>query len=221
MIRDCLELNLPDPWTSTYGATCAQIIVTDQEIKRLSKDASALIQRHLHQLIETVKSNNDHVCAKAITEMMKREDQKGRWAQTNHVTWPPRGGNPLVIQVMTPNGVELHNTEDLVFQHATAHLSLRFQLAYTAPCYSSHFLHDIGHLSNTQCTLEILEGTYTFPPDTDGWTRMILEEAHHTYTILAQGKIKTTISVRNYQNYWQSANKKTSSSFSRVHFGQY
>ncbi len=122
---------------------------------------------------------------------------------------------------MTPNGVELPDTDDLVFQHATAHLSLRFQLAYTAPCYSSQLLHDIGHLGDTQCTLEILEGTYAFPPDTDQWTGMILKEAHHTYTILAHGKIKTTISMHNYQDYWQSANEKTSSSFSHLHFGHY
>ncbi len=67
----------------------------------------------------------------------------------------------------------------------------------------------------------MLEGTYAFPSDTDRWTRMILEEAHHTYTILAQGKIKTTISVHDYQDYWQSAHKKTSSSFSHLHFGHY
>ncbi len=167
MIRDCLKLNLPDPWTSMYGAICAQIIVTDQGIKRLSKDAPTFRQQHLHQLIETAESNNDHVRAKAITKMMKREDQKGRWAWINHVTRPPRGGNPLAIQVTTPNGIELHDTKDSVFQHATTHLSLRFQLAYTAPCYSSQLLHDIGHLGDTQCALEILESTYAFPPDTD------------------------------------------------------
>jgi hypothetical protein len=133
MIRDCLKLNLPDPWTSTYGAIFAQIIFTDQEIKRLSKDAPALREQHLHQLIETTKSNNDHVRAKAITEMMKREDQKGQWTQINHVTWPPQIGNPLAIQVMTPNGIELHDTEDLVFQHATAHLYLCLRLVIQPP----------------------------------------------------------------------------------------
>jgi hypothetical protein len=50
---------------------------------------------------------------------------------------------------------------------------------------------------------------------------MILEEAHNTYTILANKKIVTTISVRNFQEYWQKVNKKTSSSFSRLHFGHY
>jgi hypothetical protein len=39
MFRDCLKLGLPDPWTSTYGTMCAHIIITNQEIKRLSKTA--------------------------------------------------------------------------------------------------------------------------------------------------------------------------------------
>jgi hypothetical protein len=122
---------------------------------------------------------------------------------------------------MTPIGVELYNTEESVFQQATAHLSLRFRLAYTAPCYSSQLLNDIGHLRDTQCTQEILNGTYTFPPDTDRWTRMILEEAHHTYTILTNEKSATTITVRNFQTYWWKVNEKTSSSFSWLHFGHY
>jgi hypothetical protein len=50
---------------------------------------------------------------------------------------------------------------------------------------------------------------------------MILEEAHHTYTILANEKIATTITVRDFQTYWQKVNEKTSSSFSRLHFGHY
>jgi hypothetical protein len=98
---------------------------------------------------------------------------------------PPRSGNPLAIQVMTPTGIELYNTEESVFQQATTHLSLQLHLVYTASCYSSQLLNDIGHLGDTQCAQEILDGTYTFPPDTDRWTWMILEEAHHTYTILA------------------------------------
>jgi hypothetical protein len=89
MIRDCLKLNLPNPRTSTYGTICAQIIMTDREIKRLSMNAPTLRWQHLHQLIETAEHNNDHIQARAITEIMKQEKQKGRWAQINHVTRPP------------------------------------------------------------------------------------------------------------------------------------
>jgi hypothetical protein len=40
-----------------------------------------------------------------------------------------------------------------------------------------------------------LDGTYKFPPDTDKWTRMILEEAHHTFVLLAGEKIDATLSL--------------------------
>ncbi len=50
---------------------------------------------------------------------------------------------------------------------------------------------------------------------------MILEEAHNTYTILANKKIVTTIFVHNFHEYWQKVNKKTSSLFSCLQFGHY
>jgi hypothetical protein len=69
--------------------------------------------------------------------------------------------------------------------------------------------------------MDVLDGTYTFPPDTDKWSRKILEEAHHTYALLADKKIPSTITTSNFQEYWQKANEKISSSFSRLHFGHY
>ncbi len=68
---------------------------------------------------------------------------------------------------------------------------------------------------------DILEGTYTFLPDTDKWTAKILEEAHHTFALLADKTIDSTISVSEFQGYWQRANEAISSSFSRLHFGHY
>jgi hypothetical protein len=199
MIRDCFKLNLLDPRTSTYGAICAQIIVTDQEIKHLSRDAPDLRRQHLLELIETAK-NEDGARAKAITDILKREAQKKQWNQINYTTPSPQRGNPLAIQVMTSTGIELHNTKDLVILHANAHLSINSCLVYKAPCYSNQLLHDIGHIGDTQCILDVLEGTYTSPPNTDRWTRMILEEAHHSYVLLAKEEIQTTILVCNYQD---------------------
>ncbi len=68
---------------------------------------------------------------------------------------------------------------------------------------------------------DILEGTYTFLPDTDKWTAKILEEAHYTFTLLADETINSTTSVSEFQGYWQQANEAISSSFSRLHFGHY
>ncbi len=96
-----------------------------------------------------------------------------------------------------------YDTEESVFDNAVEHLSLQFQLAYSTPCYSSQLLNNIGHLGDTQCTQDILEGTYTFPPDTDKWTAKILKEAHHTFALLADKTIDSTISVSEFQGYWQ------------------
>jgi hypothetical protein len=106
---------------------------------------------------------------------------------------PPRGGNLLAIQVEKPTFLTMYDTEESMFDNATEHLSLQFRLAYTTPIYSSGLLDDIGHLGNTQYALDILEGNYTFLPDTDKWTAKIVKEAHHTFVLLVNKKIDTTI----------------------------
>jgi hypothetical protein len=61
---------------STYGSVCAQIMVTEQEIKCLSKDAPALCCQHLLDLIEDAKRHDDTTQAKAILEILRREKRK-------------------------------------------------------------------------------------------------------------------------------------------------
>ncbi len=50
---------------------------------------------------------------------------------------------------------------------------------------------------------------------------MILEEAHHTFVLLAVEKNDATISLCDFQGYWQKADESISSSFSHLHFGHY
>jgi hypothetical protein len=108
-----------------------------------------------------------------------------------------------------------------VFLNATEHLSLCFCLAYSTPCYSNQLLNNIGHLGDTQCTLDIFDGLYIFPPNTDPWTIKILQEVHYTFKMLSNEPINTTISVLNFLSYWQGANESTSSSYFHLHFGHY
>jgi hypothetical protein len=82
-------------------------------------------------------------------------------------------------------------------------------------------LDDISHLGNTQCALDILDGSYAFPPDTNKWMIKILQEVHHSYKLLNSGTIKTTVSIEDYQEYWQRSDEAMSSSYSRGHRGHY
>jgi hypothetical protein len=128
--------------------------------------------------------------------------------------------NPLEAH-HSPSKVKTYDTEETIFEHAAEHLSLQFRLANSTLICSSTLLDNIGHLGNAQCTLNILDGSYAFPPDTNKWTIKILQEAHHTYILLNSGTIKTTVPLEDYQEYWQRSDEAISSLHSRGHRGHY
>jgi hypothetical protein len=101
-------------------------MITNQEIKHLSTDAPALRCQHLLNLVQDTPKQDNMIRAKAILEILKREEQKKRWQQINQSTRPPRGGNPTTIQVQTPTGTIKYDTQEEVFEHSSDHLSKRF-----------------------------------------------------------------------------------------------
>jgi len=108
-----------------------------------------------------------------------------------------------------------------MFEHTSDHLSQCFHLAHSAPCYRGQLFDDLGFTGDTECTQKILEGTYKYPPDTDEWTKKILQEAHITFTQISGAEIGTSITTGNFQNYWQRVDERISSSFSGVMFSHY
>jgi hypothetical protein len=68
---DCYRLNIPDPRGSTYEMVCIQIVVTNNEIRRLAKDAPALRKQHLLDLIEEAEKDSDLIRAQAIVEILR------------------------------------------------------------------------------------------------------------------------------------------------------
>jgi hypothetical protein len=113
-----------------------------------------------------------------------------------------------------------------MFEHTTDHLSQRFRLAHSAPCYQGQLFDDLGFMGYTKCytkcAQKILEGMYDYPPDTDEWTKKILQEAHLTFSQkMSKIEIATMITMEDFQNYWQQVDERTLSSFSGVTFSHY
>ncbi len=88
-----------------------------------------------------------------------------------------------------------------MFEHTSDHLSQRFRLAHSALCYRGQLFDDLGFTGGTDCAKMILEGTYDYPPDTDKWTKKILQEAHITFSQLSGIEIETMITTEDFQNY--------------------
>ncbi len=98
-----------------------------------------------------------------------------------------------MVRVQTSPVIETYDTEDEVVGQTSDHLSKRFRLAYSAPCYHGKLFDDLGFTGDTECAQQILEGTYDFPPDTDIWTKKILQEAHYTFFCMSGAEILTII----------------------------
>jgi hypothetical protein len=134
---------------------------------QLAKDAPTLRQKHLLDLHKAAKEQGDSACSAVILEILTSKQERKKWHQINHTTRPPRGGAPIMLQVQTGQSVNTYSMEHEMFEHTSNHLSQRFRLAHSAPCYQGKLFEDLGFMGDTKCTQKILKGTYNYPPDTD------------------------------------------------------
>ena len=91
----------------------------------------------------------------------------------------------------------------------------------TAPCHQGTFFDDIRHLADGPVSQLILDGTYVYPPDIDPATRLLFEEASHTYKALSPTEVATYVTLEDFQCFWRTARERTGSSYSGLHFGHY
>ncbi len=218
LIRDCLRSHLFDPRSVSHSNVMIQIEIARQKLSELAKDAPALHHQHLLGLRKAADDRGDSACSTIILEILTHEQERKKWHRINYTTRPPQGGNPLAVRVQSGPIVTTYDTKTEVVGHTSDHL---FQLAYSAPCYCGQIFNNLGFMSDTECSQQILEGMYEYPPDTNIWTKKILQEAQHTFSRMSSAEIPTTISTVDFQQYWKRVDERTSSSFSGVTFSHY
>jgi hypothetical protein len=76
-------------------------------------------------------------------------------------------------------------------------------------------------MGDIKCVQQILEGTYENSPDTNIWTKKILQEAHFTFSRMLGAEVATMITTKDFQDYWQCVDERASSLFSGVTFLHY
>ncbi len=63
---------------------------------------------------------------------------------------------------------------------------------------------DVGHLIDGPVSQQILKGTYKYPQDLDPATRLMFEEAAHTYAALSPMEIATYVTPEDFQHFWHT-----------------
>jgi hypothetical protein len=175
----------------------------------------------LLDLQKAADDQGDSTRSGIILEILTREQEQKIWHQINLMTCLPQGGNPLSICVQSGPVINTYDTKGDVVGHTSNHLSKHYCLACSAPCYCGQLFDDLDFMGNTKCAQQILEDTYDYPPDTDIWTKRILQEAHYTFSQMSGAEIAMTITSNDFQNFWQWSNERTSYSFSRIAFLHY
>jgi hypothetical protein len=134
------------------------IQITQHQLSRLAKDAPTLHQKHLLDLQKAAEEKGDLACSAVILKILTREQERKKWRQINHTTCLPRGGAPITLQVQTGQSVNTYSTELEMFEHTSKHLSQRFCLAHSAPCYQEKLFDDLGFMGDTKSAQRILKG---------------------------------------------------------------
>ncbi len=131
-------------------------------------------------------------------KILTREQDLKKWCQIHLTTSPPWGRNPLSIYVQSSPVINSYDTEQDVVGHTFSHLSKCFCLAYSVPFYCGQLFDDLGFMGDTYCAQQILKGTYDYPPDTNIWTKKILQEAHYTFSQMSSAETATTITTKDF-----------------------
>ncbi len=219
MIQDCLRRGVKRPLSITRDELRTEFFVCQKNIELLTKNEPLFWLKHLFK--QSLQSGNAHRVSK-ITGIIQKEAMRKRWNRINKSTRKAQGSLTLQDKVPTADGG--HNefkTKDSLFSAVSPILVDRFQSALIAPCHRGTFFEEVGHLADSPVSQQILEGTYKYPQDLDPATRLLFEEAAHTYVSLSPQEIAIYVTPEDFQLFWQTAHERTGSSYSGLHFGHY
>jgi hypothetical protein len=175
----------------------------------------------LLDLQKAAEEKGESACSAVILEILTHEQERKKWRQINHTTRLPRRGVPITLAVQTRQSVNTYSMEHEMFEHTSKHLSQWFRLAHSVPGYQEKLFDNLGFMGDAKSAQRILKGTYNYPPDTDKWTKKILQEAQFTFSQMSGTEIAMMITMEDFQNYWQQVDERTLSSFSGVTFSHY
>ncbi len=121
--------------THMYFLTCVPVRI------HAYQDASRRLSNYITPNIQkAAEEKGDAARAAVILEILTREQERKKWRRINHTTRPPRGGAPITLRVQAGTTINTYSTEHKMFEHTSDHLSQRFCLAHSAPCYRGQYV---------------------------------------------------------------------------------
>ena len=97
----------------------------------------------------------------------------------------------------------------------------RLTQAKSTPICQEALFDLLGYGADTELAMEILEGTFVAPVNTDRPTLLLSDEIANIWHKMEQDEIDIVVTVNVFQHYWKQANERTAPLYSKLHFGHY
>ena len=198
-----------------YGACRTQT-------KSLLAESPWLRKQFLSSKLDDAMRQHNDVEAKRVKQTLKSEQQRKTWGAIQRVTKPERAGAITHVDVKMQDGSTLRCDNKESMEDAVAkEIMPRFKRADNAPICQGALFELLGYSANTETAIEILEGRFTPPDDTDGPTLLLFEEIARIWALMEAGEVDIVVTKDDYQHFWKRMKEKTSSSYSKLHIGHY
>ncbi|MGB0809178.1 MAG: reverse transcriptase domain-containing protein, partial [bacterium] len=167
-------------------------------------------------------ANEREAEAVRVKAILRGEAQRKCWQGIKRATKAKEVMSVTRVEVVQDDGsVVEHTAKESIEEALKTELRTRFGRATSAPICQGALFELLGNFADTSAAVEILEGTFVPPPDTDPRTLLLFDEMASIWSRMGNGEISISVSQEDFQYYWRRVKERTSSSLSGIHFGHY
>jgi hypothetical protein len=161
-------------------------------------------RKAVHQLLNTEKAQEEFSCK------LKRIKILPHLGAISRVEIPPEtlGGQPTFL-----------DTQEAVEKAIMETIDLHYQLTHSMPFLQDPLVSTIGLTGTSLAAQQILKGTFICPAGVDKTTQLLIQLLRRP----ADGVLctETSITGKDFQQYWRCVQEHTSSSMSGLNFGHW
>lgn len=211
-------LDPPHQWNLEKVQTELKVVrLRLDRLKKEPKKRADLLRRRY----KNARSMGRAEAASAIQQIMRAEEQRNRWVRPKRTFGKKRSLPASRVLVPSADGQGVIHSDQQPFENAIAeHLGVRFRTARSASLRATPLHDEIGWRATNATSQQILHGEYEFPSEVDESTRLLMEQMALVFARTDGKPIDVVITDDDFKH-WKSADEKTGSSRSKLHFGHY
>ena len=197
----CKRLKIPLPRGTSFLQAQVDLQAAKNAIEDFREEAPKERQRHLEECMERHRRKKHYEAVRDIQRILQREQNKKTWGPCSLLNGKPRASPPLAVKIPDEFG------EYVKYATVGKTLEKRYRMGCLAPICSSDLGSQLGHLAINDVADSVLDGTITFPSDTELYTKLLLQEAPRIFEQTSRNHLHAFLQTEDFQSWWLRSNE--------------